>query len=205
LQQIIDWMLAKDPAQRYPTPERAAQALQVFLVAGSEPPRSPEGDPRMRPYLKWLEANGGGVAVSAPAVAPLARPGGQSAPMPTAPVRPTGAATPAPQPAPPATPIVAPPKRPSGLIKPAAPATPTAPPSPAQVDVELVPAGPPGQSMEAVKRAMQLTRRDYIMLAVGAGGVLLAEGIGVLLSMALRRKPKDDESGNLEGNGKGQE
>ena len=31
------WMLAKDPAQRYPTPERAAQALQVFLAGGQGP------------------------------------------------------------------------------------------------------------------------------------------------------------------------
>ncbi len=35
LQQIVNWMMAKEPAQRYPTPERAAQALQVFLAAGS--------------------------------------------------------------------------------------------------------------------------------------------------------------------------
>src|SRR5262245_42543362 len=31
LQQIINWMMAKEPDQRYPTPERAAQALRVFL------------------------------------------------------------------------------------------------------------------------------------------------------------------------------
>src|SRR5262249_25561134 len=31
LQQIVSFMMAKDPGQRYPTPERAAKALQVFL------------------------------------------------------------------------------------------------------------------------------------------------------------------------------
>src|SRR5262249_53780005 len=36
LQQILNGMLAKDPSQRYPTPEQAAQALKVFLAAGME-------------------------------------------------------------------------------------------------------------------------------------------------------------------------
>jgi serine/threonine protein kinase len=57
LQQIVNWMLAKDPAQRYPTPGRAAQALQVFLVAGNEAPAI-EQDPKMRSYLTWVEAEG---------------------------------------------------------------------------------------------------------------------------------------------------
>jgi serine/threonine protein kinase len=56
LQQIINWMLAKDPAQRYPTPERAAQAMQVFLAAGTEPLAVPELDPKMRPFLQMLES-----------------------------------------------------------------------------------------------------------------------------------------------------
>lgn len=56
LQQILDWMMAKDPAQRYPTPERAAQALEVFLAAGSEV-ISLEHDPQMRDYLQWLDRN----------------------------------------------------------------------------------------------------------------------------------------------------
>ncbi|VTR97639.1 serine/threonine-protein kinase [Tuwongella immobilis] len=39
LQQVLNWMMAKDPNQRYPTPERAAQALQIFLM--SSPGASP--------------------------------------------------------------------------------------------------------------------------------------------------------------------
>lgn len=57
LQQIVNWMIAHDPAQRYPTPERAAQALQVFLAAGTEPAGVPGTDPRLRSYLSWLETN----------------------------------------------------------------------------------------------------------------------------------------------------
>jgi eukaryotic-like serine/threonine-protein kinase len=59
LQQIVNWMMAKDPAQRYPTPERAASALQVFLAAGDEQLAAPESDPRMRAYLTWLEVEVG--------------------------------------------------------------------------------------------------------------------------------------------------
>ena len=55
LQQIINRMLAKDPAQRYATPERAARAMQVFLAAGADPLAMPESDPQMRPFLQWLE------------------------------------------------------------------------------------------------------------------------------------------------------
>ncbi len=58
LQQIVEWMMAKDPAQRYPTPQRAAQALQVFLVAGvEESPR--ESNEQLHAYLNWLETQHG--------------------------------------------------------------------------------------------------------------------------------------------------
>jgi tRNA A-37 threonylcarbamoyl transferase component Bud32 len=72
LQQIVEWMMAKDPAQRYPTPERAAQALQVFLTAGSPAATVPEG--RMRAYLDWLDKQPGAAAAvptAAPAPAPI--------------------------------------------------------------------------------------------------------------------------------------
>ena len=58
LQQIVNWMLAKDPGGRYPTPERAAQALEVFLAAGAETSHAPESDPKMRSYLTWLQEEG---------------------------------------------------------------------------------------------------------------------------------------------------
>jgi serine/threonine protein kinase len=63
LQQIVDWMMAKDPAQRYPTPERAARALQVFLAAGEEAP--PKPDPKMHAYLDWLDSQSGEEAAEA--------------------------------------------------------------------------------------------------------------------------------------------
>jgi eukaryotic-like serine/threonine-protein kinase len=53
LQGILDNMLAKDPAQRYATPERALQDLRAFLVA-EQAPEQPQ--PKMQEYLKWLAA-----------------------------------------------------------------------------------------------------------------------------------------------------
>jgi serine/threonine protein kinase len=38
---LFNWMLAKDPAQRYPAPERAAQALGAFLASGASTERLP--------------------------------------------------------------------------------------------------------------------------------------------------------------------
>ena len=55
LSQIVNWMLAKQPAERYPTPARAAQALDVFLMVTSEPVKPTEETPQLRKYLTWLE------------------------------------------------------------------------------------------------------------------------------------------------------
>jgi serine/threonine protein kinase len=41
LQLIVDWMMAKDPGQRYPTPTRAAEALHLFLAEQNAPDSLP--------------------------------------------------------------------------------------------------------------------------------------------------------------------
>jgi serine/threonine protein kinase len=160
LQQIVNWMMAKDPAQRYPTPQRAAQALQVFLIAGSETsPR--EVNTQMRAYLDWLESTHGEEETDSPprsvaiaATVPLASP----------------VTTPH-LPAMPSVPVAAP----------------VAPPAPrAEADVELVPVAG-AKKKDAPPR---LSRRDAIMLSVGAG-VLVATGGSVwLLKRILGKKKK---------------
>jgi serine/threonine protein kinase len=55
LQQIVNFMLQKDPAQRYQTPDRAAQALKMFLASATEAARPLEAEPQMQPYLNWLQ------------------------------------------------------------------------------------------------------------------------------------------------------
>ena len=79
LQQIVDWMMAKDPNQRYQTPERAAQALQVYLTAGNVPADGPEANPNTKQYLTWLAdvANGASAPVAA---TPIVVPVGQETP-----------------------------------------------------------------------------------------------------------------------------
>jgi hypothetical protein len=73
---------------------------------------------------------------------------------------------------------------------------PRPPPLPAadEVDVELVPEPLPGPDPVPPDRPLwQLDRRDWLMLAAGAAGVLSAVGLGYGLAKALKRKPDADE------------
>lgn len=151
LQQIANWMMAKDPAKRYPTPERAAQALQVFLTAGQEMPKGLEAEPKMQPYLQWLEESLAGELPPA-ALAPPAK----QAPVRLVPV----ASQPAPKPA--AAPVRTPPARATAMAR-----------SPAPANVErLAPRAPSsGQSPPA-------RSRDVFLLALGALTLLMFLAIG---------------------------
>jgi serine/threonine protein kinase len=86
LQQIVNWMLAKRADERYPTPERAAQALQMFLTAGAEPARPSEEGPNLRKFLTWLETEGndGKESLAASPKSPQAVPVRSAAAVPTA-------------------------------------------------------------------------------------------------------------------------
>jgi serine/threonine protein kinase len=70
LQQIVNWMMAKEPDKRYATPGRAASALEVYLAADSRPASSPDIDPQMQPYLNWLQTE----ESKAPAASEVAAP-----------------------------------------------------------------------------------------------------------------------------------
>jgi serine/threonine protein kinase len=191
LQQIVNWMLAKKPEERYPTPERASQALQVFLVADSEPVRSLGEEPQMRKYLTWLETadNGQGASVAAPASpapasAPLAIPAG-SAPLGkvVAPVVPSGPR--------PSKPTPTPPTRPHDKKKhrhrKAHPAVLVAQPVMAsEIDVELV-SWPAGQvPTEGPVRKSSLTPREWMLLGIGAGAVIFAGIVGMTLALIFK-------------------
>ncbi|GIW79917.1 MAG: hypothetical protein KatS3mg105_1724 [Gemmatales bacterium] len=185
LQLVVNFMLAKDPGQRYPTPERAAQALKPFMSQGPEPLYNPESEPRMRSYLQWLEQKqrGGGQAAPPPAAIP-AMPRPSSAP-------PAGIPVAAPAQAPKAAlpvgiPVAPPPKLKSKhkkSKKSKKKGIPVAKPvgsrvSGKGVDVELVPvAAMPGPK----RRKFLLSFRDWMLLAAGAASV----GAVVLLAMFL--------------------
>jgi serine/threonine protein kinase len=160
LQQIMNWMLAKDPAQRYATPGRAAQALQVFLVAGCEP-TPPDQDSKFRSYLTWLESESNAKSAQpspagpGPAVATAERRKVRKQKRQRAK---TAMSTPAGLPI--ATPV-------------------------AEFDVELVPLPPPAAA-PAPQARTGLSRRDYVAFGLGAGSVLLAILVGWLTALLLR-------------------
>jgi serine/threonine protein kinase len=171
LQQILNWMLAKDPAGRYPTPERAAQALEVFLAAGAESLHAPESDPKMGTYLSWLQEEGD--KNPAPALAPTV-PALDLPPAP--PARPTSEAGPQ-------RPAAAKPRPKQKPRSPLAPA-PVRPPSGAAIpviDVELAPPTP--------LLGLPLTRRDFVVFGIGAGAGALATFLGCLVAVFGRRSP----------------
>jgi len=167
LQQIVSWMMAKDPAKRYPTPERAAQALQVFLAAEAAPIANPEVDAPMRSFLTWLEVGD--------EVAPAAKPAAAVAPAvarPLAAVAPAVAKSPRP----------APDKQPAKKVRrndarPVPEAVPVVQAN-AAFDVELLPARLPAKKPGLGHYLGQVSRRDFVAFGIGAGSVLVAIFVG---------------------------
>ena len=175
LQQILDWMLAKDPAQRYPTPDRAASALQVYLTAGTE--QHTQTDAKMSAYLEWLDVYDPQAGEDETVVAPQLMPAAAHASPPVAPVLPVAEVTPL---------LEEPAPTPPRSVAPARPAR-AAPPAPrpakkvkpaATADVELVRADDTNGG--------GLKRRDYMLLAVGGGVVVGIVLLVVLLVLLLR-------------------
>jgi serine/threonine protein kinase len=157
LQRVLDWMLAKDPDERYPTPGRAAQALQVFLVAGSAPKQTAEEEAKMRSFLTWLEKTEAGTSLD-------------GAPLPASP-------------SPPPVPAQRRGKPGTGKFKPVkgpkVPAPAAAPPAdPSEFDVALVAAEP--------SRGLALGARDWLMMGIGAGAVIAAGMLGWVVSLLAR-------------------
>jgi hypothetical protein len=51
-------MLAKEPSDRYQTPEKCAQALAIFLNSGPfVAPTVPDSENKLKKYLTWLETS----------------------------------------------------------------------------------------------------------------------------------------------------
>jgi serine/threonine protein kinase len=176
LQQIVDWMLAKEPDKRYPTPERAAAALEVFLAAGTAP-KAPEPDAKMRSFLTWLEKED---AANHDKPEPSSAPAPGPPPLPTANGdRSSSAEKPRPKQR---KPRRARPPTPPPLVDP-------------EVNVELVPLPPPDFPQEAGREpARGLTRRDFIAFGIGAAAGALATFLGCLVALVSvirgRREPE---------------
>jgi serine/threonine protein kinase len=180
LQPVMDRLLAKSPDDRYPTPAAAAAALAAFIGTHGTAPAPALMVPE---YKAWLESESQ-LGVPTP---PPAKP--TPAPVP-APKPRTPPAIPAPPAAGRTDPVVVVPlgNGPPAGPKPA-PGRPVLVPVPVpdEVDVELV-AAPPAP---ADRPLTDLDRRDWIMLAAGAAGVLAAVGLGYGLARVVRKKPEE--------------
>jgi serine/threonine protein kinase len=207
LQQIVNWMLAKDPAQRYPTPARAYQALQVFLAAGS-PAVAPESDPKMKRYLTWLEVEGKEKEKTLPP-----RPPSGTIPVATpVPAKPSSGHVPVAK-VPPAArsgsehsgksrKMHGKKKSRKGKRSTSSLHLPVAQvktrPAAAEVDVELVPLSeqaPPAPAEQPLF-SLPLSRRDFFMFGVGVGTVAIGTGLGLLgawLAGAFKKKEAESD------------
>jgi serine/threonine protein kinase len=200
LQLIVNYMMAKDPNQRYATPDRAAQALQVFLAAGAEPARPLEADASMSSYLNWLE----GSQRQAPVAAAVGRPPGTPVALPANDL-------PTAEPAEPSERKKKKSRRHKKRRKAPVAAGVAPPPNMGDIDVELVPAGPAGVVLPGILPAAPLNRarpssgrRKFLLLVGGAVSVAAAVAIGGIAASGgvtpfLRRLGiGDDEEGTEE-------
>jgi len=211
LQSVMDSFLAKFPDDRYATPAAAAEALKPFLGSGGAAPSAAAMVPG---YREWLETESHLEIpkVIAPAATAPSKP---SPPNQAGGTVKSGTAT-----APALATTPPPPRETSGprstAVKPTQPTRPVPPPAARQaapprplpmdeVDVELVtdlaPAARPPAPVQEVRfvkliddrSLLEFDRRDWIMLATGAAGVLAAVGVGYGLARLMRKEPPVEE------------
>lgn len=181
LQQVVNFLMAKDPNQRYPTPERAAKALQFFLPPELALVTEMEARPTVKPDPKPTGAPAKGPAsagdvplgrlVSGKTEKPAPTPAKKEEPKPTASKKEDAR---------------------SGHP------TTTAPAANEEFDVELVaipfapPVAPkkPGDS----RSILDMDRRDFIMFGAGITGALVTVLATMGLVRLVRRQPKPDET-----------
>jgi len=185
LQAVMDRLLAKRPEDRPQTPADAARALAPYLPAE---PQQAEKAAVLPAYQEWLESES---AFEMPnevraTIPPPKPPPAAVVPPPPRPSKPVPAA---PRPTPAAKPGTAP-----------APAYVPPPPPEPMINVELVPWPPPQPAPPPARRdepedeksPYELDRRDFVMLGLGAVGVLAAVGFGYALARLTSRKKDDD-------------
>jgi serine/threonine protein kinase len=150
LEQIVAWMMAKQPDQRYPTPARAAQALDVFLMMGHNASAAEE-PPQMRKFLTWLELEDNTPrAEPVPSVAPAKPKSSPAGPTFAAPLSARVQETPVPVPA-----------IKQAYLLPIAAAMPHA----RDIDVELVPTPATPAALPAYKPAVK-PKRNLVLIVV---------------------------------------
>jgi serine/threonine protein kinase len=170
--QVVQKMLAKDPALRYPVPSQVLKDLKALaLPVSAVTPARP-----MRSYLTWLESQ------------PKDAPGAEDPVTPDAEPLVPAAGVPAPvNPAPPMAMPMAAPVNSAVPVYDAAPvrngalaSAPAAPPPEPGTFVEAVVTNPALVLAKAVSehlRAFGWTKRDWIAAGIGAAAVLILQGL----------------------------
>jgi serine/threonine protein kinase len=192
LQAVLDRFLAKNPDDRFQSPDEASRALKPFQTAGGSAPAKAGVNPE---YQKWLDTE----SQFEPDPPPAPKPGTRQAPA----LKPGTAPAPAAKPDPANTPTPVVP-----AWQPAARVVPAPPPRPADddmVDVELVTAAPPPPppppppkpvyiKVPDDRSLLDLNRRDMLMLTTGGVGVVaaLAAGYGLAKVVQSLRAPKPE-------------
>lgn len=189
LQQIIDWMMAKKPDERYPTPERAAQALGMFLLVDSTPPQRLEDAPQMRSFLTWLETGNNSEAATVDVPSEASSNAERAAPQPASQPELPAAIT---EDLAAVAVAAAPPARDNHKRKRAktdeipvvaAPAV----PAEAEVEaVELVAVAAPHVSSASARPWLNLSQRDWLLLGLGSGTALFLMLVVLVLVIAFR-------------------
>jgi hypothetical protein len=207
IQHVVNRLLAKKPGERFQTPAEAAAALRPFATGGA----AAAGASVVPAFQDWLASESQvGATRTVPGTGPRpafgapARPGTGPAPAAKGSPTPPAARPPAPQPNKPAktTPVPVPAVRPVPVQPVPVPAQsvvvlPPAPPV-EEVEVELVtvpapaPAPEPAPAEPLERPVWPPDRRDWLMLAGGAGTALFAVGFGYGLSRLLRKKEPEE-------------
>lgn len=175
LQQVINFLMAKEPGQRYPTPERAAKALQIFLSLEAEVTPATEVTPAVKPDSKPNKSTAAGDIPVGRIVSKSEKPQPPKREEP----KPAAAKKEEPKPAP------APPTLKKDEPKPPA----------GEYDVELVaiPCPPPGKPKRPgdPRSLLDMDRRDFIMFGGGIASALVTILATVGLVRLLRSDPKE--------------
>lgn len=199
LAQIVGWMMARDPAQRYQTPEQAATALRAFLAS-----LTPVVD--VEPVAEMVVEGSGDGAGPAP---PPVRPKGRKGSPPPPPARQQTAEVTAPLPPPPPPEVLRIDSAPDVSVTPDVELVGTletsrdcetlsAPPldeaadgllvmPPAQPDLAFSPAAP----ARLRRRRDRSQRREMIYLLLGGLGVLAVQAMAWALGQLFARRRSD--------------
>jgi serine/threonine protein kinase len=199
LQEVLDFLMAKTPAQRYPNPLKASQALEPLLssIPNAQEPSPPTSvQPGYERWLQSRDANHGTAnepnLPTLEAISPIVMPT-QPPVKSEKPASPTTSEKPLPKKKDRTDPVGAP-------VQPSVRMIETEEFDVVAVRIEEAPAPPlqrhppkPVREEREPRSLFDLDRRDFLMLGIGSGGVIAAILTGYGLAQLIRSKTPTPE------------